>query len=173
MDPNHPNIRARGTRKNVGKPPVRVITHLPSEARAQWVNEELDRAGAVVQVARTAPAIVMALTEDPPPIPQVLVVDIDNIAPADLFDLHMVRERGWCGRIIALGVVPPALRQSLGIERVLNTPFSTGALGDAIAEIGFDAQTRKIPVFGDDETAAVPLMPVFIARSMARVRRQP
>ena len=175
MDGNQPNISARGTRQEVAKLPIRVITYVPTEARAQWVEAELHRAGATVQVARSASAIVQALTEDPTPVPQVLVVDIDAIAPADLFDLHIMRERGWCGHIIALGVVPPPLRASLGVERVLNTPFSSGSLTGAIADIGFDNTTCRIPVFSEPTTengVAVtgPVLPVFAMPSTARVR---
>jgi len=184
-----PHILARGTRRNLSTPAVRVVMFAPNPQRASWIESELDRPTVVRQIARTVEQIVCALIEDPTPRPQVLVVDLDAVTPGDLLYLHIVRERGWCGRIIGLGVVPPALRASLGIERVLNTPFVRDSLADAIQEIGFHATTKKIPVFDDNALDAAtlpqisPLMrprmmrmaaePTFSARSPARVIRTP
>lgn len=183
-----PHLLARGTRRDVSSPSVRVVMFAPNDQRASWIESELNCATIVTQIARTVEQIVCALIEDPTPRPQVLVVDLDAVTPGDLLYLHLVRERGWCGRIIGLGIVPPALRASLGIERVLNTPFVRDSLADAIQEIGFHATTKKIPVFDDSALEAAtlpqitPLMrprimrmaePTFTARSPARVIRTP
>lgn len=131
---NHPNTFPRGTRTTTLRkdPAVRVIVYAPAEQRASWIDNELARLDAIVQTARSVAQIIDALVEDPPPRPQVLVVDLDAISAGDLLYLHLVRERGWCGRIIGLGTAPPSLRSSLGIERMLNTPFVRDSLADAI-----------------------------------------
>ena len=186
---HHPNTFARGTRTTTQskEPPLRVIVFAPAEQRASWIDSELGRLDALVQIARSVEQIIGALVEDPPPRPQVLVIDLDAIAPGDLLYLHQIRERGWCGRIIGLGTAPQALRASLGIERMLNTPFVRDSLSDAIAEIGFHNATKKIPLFDDAAiaAAAIPLTvqpprpritmsrlkatPAFTARRPARV----
>lgn len=140
--------------------------------RALWVEKEIGRVNAVMQIGRHVEQVVSALIEDPPPRPQVLVVDFDAIRPVDLLQLHAVREHGWCGRIIGLGVVPAALRASLGIERVLNTPFDADSLRDAVAEIGFETQTKAIPVMFDDLEPAIAVRAqhtkVVVARTRSR-----
>jgi hypothetical protein len=157
---NHPNILARGTRTTSTRqkdPAVRVIVFAPAEQRASWIDSEIARCDALVQIARSVEQIIGALVEDPPPRPQVLVVDLDAITAGDLMYLHLIRERGWCGRIIGLGTAPPALRMSLGVERMLNTPFVQDSLADAIGEIGFHAATKKIPLFDDAAITAASL----------------
>jgi hypothetical protein len=148
-DKVHPRILARGTRTKDAAPTLRVIVHALEDQRAQWIERELSAVDAVVQIGRNVEQIVAALIEDPPPRPQVLVVDFDTISAGDLLHLHAVREHGWCGRIIGIGVVPAPLRASLGIERVLNTPLVRDTLRDSISEIGFHASTRRIPVLDD------------------------
>lgn len=165
----HPNTFARGTRTSRRKDPaVRVIVFAPAEQRATWIDNELERIDAVVQTARSVAQIIDALVEDPPPRPQVLVLDLDSIKAGDLLYLHLVRERGWCGRIIGLGTAPPALRASLGIERMLNTPFVRDSLADAVGEIGFHTATKKIPLF-DDAAVTAASLPITIAPPRPRI----
>ena len=172
----HPNTFARGTRTTTQRrdPALRVIVYAPAEQRAAWIDSELGRLEALVQIARSVAQIIDALVEDPPPRPQVLVVDLDSIAPGDLLYLHLIRERGWCGRIIGLGTAPQALRSSLGIERMLNTPFVRDSLSDAINEIGFHAMTKKIPLFDDAAVTAASLpltiQPVRPRITMSRLK---
>jgi hypothetical protein len=177
---NHPNILARGTRTTTQQrkdPALRVIVFAPAEQRASWIENELSRLDALVQIARSVEQIIGALVEDPPPRPQVLVVDIDAISPGDLLYLHLIRERGWCGRIIGLGTAPQALRSSLGIERMLNTPFVRDSLSDAIGEIGFHTATKKIPLFDDAAVTAASLpltvQPVRPRITMSRLKTTP
>jgi hypothetical protein len=167
---NHPNTFARGTRTTTQRrdPALRVIVFAPAEQRAAWIDSELTRVDALVQIARSVEQIVGALVDDPPPRPQVLVVDLDAISAGDLLYLHLIRERGWCGRIIGLGTAPQALRLSLGIERMLNTPFVRDSLSDAINEIGFHAMTKKIPLF-DDAAVAAASLPLIIQPIRPRV----
>ena len=167
---NHPNTFARGTRTTTQKrdPAVRVIVYAPSAQRASWIDSELGRIDALVQIARSVAQIIEALVEDPPPRPQVLVVDLDAISAGDLLYLHLIRERGWCGRIVGLGTAPQALRSSLGIERMLNTPFVRDSLSDAINEIGFHAMTKKIPLF-DDAAVTAASLPLTIQPARPRI----
>lgn len=166
---HHPNTLARGTRTSQHKDPaLRVIVYAPGEQRGTWIHSELSRVEALVQIARSVEQIIGALVEDPPPRPQVLVLDLDAIAAGDLLYLHQVRERGWCGRIIGLGTAPPALRASLGIERMLNTPFVRDSLADAIEEIGFHAATKKIPLF-DDAAIAAASLPLTVQPARPRI----
>lgn len=120
------------------------MIYSPSVERAQRLGDEL-AAHAIVQIGRGVVDVVAALVEDPPPRPQIFVVDIDAIAAADLFHLHVIREQGWCGTIIAIGTVPLALRRSLNIDRVLPQKHHDGALRQAIGNIRFDQQTLQIP----------------------------
>lgn len=168
---NHPNTFARGTRTTTTQqkdPALRVIVYAPAEQRASWIDNELARVEALVQTARSVEQIISALIDDPPPRPQVLVVDLDAISAGDLLYLHQVRERGWCGRIIGLGTAPQALRSSLGIERMLNTPFVRDSLSDAIGEIGFHAATRKIPLF-DDAAVTAASLPLTVQPARPRI----
>lgn len=146
------------------------MVHAANAHRSLWVEKELGRVNAVIQLGRHVEHVVSALIEDPPPRPQVLVVDFDAISSVDLLQLHAIREHGWCGRIIGLGVVPPPLRASLGIERVLNTPFDANSLRDAIAEIRFDAQTKAIPVMLDDAEPASAVRAQHTRVAVARTR---
>jgi hypothetical protein len=100
----------------------------------------------MVQIGFSVAQVVSALVEDPPPRPQILVADFDDMSAGELMHLHVLREQGWFGRIIALGGVPPALRSSLAIERVLAVPRARHALRDAITNAGFLAATTKLPI---------------------------
>lgn len=125
---------------------VRAVVYAPVEARAEWVERELHGEEIVIQIGRGVADVISALTDDPPPRPQILVVDFDAIHPGEILELHAVRERGWTGMIFALGNVPPDLRRSLRIEEVL-TKLRDNALRGAVSEVGFDAQTRRLPIF--------------------------
>lgn len=89
--------------------------------------------------------VLATLLDLPAPRPQILIIDFDSLHPAELFELHMIRERGWFGTIISLGKAAAALRASLGVERTFEL-LDDHALRTAIAEMGFDAETRRIPV---------------------------
>ncbi len=148
-----PAVLPRGTRDNL-TPPVRVVVHAPREAMALRVYRELSSHEIIVQNGRTIEHVVAALVEDPAPRPQVLVVDIDCLTPRAVFELHAIRERGWFGRMIGIGAVPPSLRRSLGIEQVLAPTAIDGRLRSAVAASDFTAPTRKLPI----ETATGPVL---------------
>ena len=145
--PVHPRLHTRGgTDRASDGTLIRVLVYAPSPTRASWVEAELQDKTVMVQIGFSVDHVVSALTEDPPPRPQILVADFDDIAPVEVMHLHALREQGWFGRIIALGTVAPALRTSLAIEHVLGAPYVRDALRGVITNAGFLTQTTKLPV---------------------------
>lgn len=143
----HPRLQARAS--GLGDhAQVRVLVYARQAPRASWVETELQHRTVIVQLGFSVAQVVSALVEDPPPRPQILVADFDDMDAGELFHLQVLREQGWFGRIIALGDVPETLCQSLSIERVIGTPFPRDALRDAITEPGAGPQlTTKMPAF--------------------------
>src|SRR5262245_4751577 len=146
--PAHPRLHSRGAleRSESEGGLIRVLIYAKSQARAAWIEAELQDRSVIVQIGFSVDQVVSALVEDPPPRPQVLVADFDAMNPGEILHLHLLRDHGWFGRIIALGDVPPALRSSLSIECVIDTPFVRDALRDMITDTGFGAQTTRLPV---------------------------
>jgi len=145
--PVHPRVQLRGAEPsaNAGDK-VRVLVYVRSPTRSPWVEAELAHKTVIVQIAFSVAHVISALVEDPPPRPQILVADFDDMEPGELMDLHLLREQGWFGRIIALGELPASLCSSLAIERVLGAPFERDALRVVIIESGFVAATTKLPI---------------------------
>lgn len=145
----HPRVHARTVaeeRPVAAGALIRVLVYTPSESHARWVETELDHEDVMVQIGFSVEHVVSALVEDPPPRPQILVADFDAMAAGELMHLHVLREQGWFGRIIALGNLPPSLRSSLSIEHVLRPPFVRDALREVIANTGFVAPTTRLPI---------------------------
>ena len=124
---------------------VRVLVYARRPERASWVEDELKYHAVMTQLGFSVEHLVSALVEDPPPRPQILIADFDDMNAGELLHLQNLREQGWFGRIIALGDVPSELCASLSIERVIPAPFTPGSLRDAIAEPGFANRTMKMP----------------------------
>lgn len=149
----HPRTRSREAPKpllSLELDPIaadspRAIVYARTE-RASWIDRELERTDTVVQIARSIAHIISATVDDPPPRPQILIIDIDGLSAGELLELHAVRERGWCGTIIALGRAPAALRRSLAIGCVLGAPFIDDALRDQITAYREAASTATIPI---------------------------
>ena len=110
-----------------------------------WIEAELANQGYEREIAATVRELVYLLVAEGPQRPQVLIADLDGMSAADVLELHSIRERGWFGSIIALGTVAQDLRTSLNIEHVLARPLQGGALRKALAKIGLDRPTTKIP----------------------------
>lgn len=144
--PSHPRLVAKGTRAQLGsdRPAVRAIVYAPDPLRAEWIEHELAREHIVIQTGRGVAGIVAALLDDPPPRPQILVADFEHLSAAAIVELHAVRERGWTGTVIAVGKLEPAFRRSLGVTHVLER-VAVDDLRRAVRELGFEAQTRRIP----------------------------
>ena len=128
------------------KSSVRAVVYAPVASRSAWVEGELVREEIVIQTARTITEVIAALVDDPAPRPQILVIDFDAMSAAEVLELHSIRDRGWFGTIFAIGRVPIGLRKSLRIEQVLGS-LVDNALRVAVSEVGFDAQTRRLPIF--------------------------
>jgi hypothetical protein len=128
------------------KPAVRAIVYAPVAKRSEWIERELVREEIMIQTARSIVEVIAAVVDDPPPRPQILVLDFDSLSAAEVLELHSIRERGWFGTIFALGKVPVDLRKSLRIEQVLGS-LVDNSLRVAVSEVGFDAQTRRLPIF--------------------------
>lgn len=138
---------ARGTRDAVAPgEQIRTLVFAPSPERAAWVEAELSRApiSISIQVGRRVRNVVSALVRDPPPRPHVLIVDFDAVSPAELIELHAIRDEGWTGRLIGLGNVPPDLRTSLDVERVL-AELVRDSLLDCVAGTRHAGATVPIP----------------------------
>src|SRR5260221_5199242 len=123
MASGHPNTRARSPSDNN----TRVLLLVP-EATVTAIEQELAGQAITLQVACNVTIAVRALVEDPPPRATIFVIDFDAIGAAQLFELHSIRERGWFGAVIGLGVVPTELKGSLAIGNVLSQPLRPGAL---------------------------------------------
>jgi hypothetical protein len=143
----HPRLykRAAPDHLNAAGAIVRVLVYVPSPIRASWIEAELAHRSVIVQIGFSVDQVVSALVEDPPPRPQVLVADFDAMGPGELMQLHVLRDRGWFGRIIALGDLPPSLRSSLAIDRVLGTSLIRNALREVI-NIELIAPQARIPL---------------------------
>lgn len=144
----HPRLHSRFTESAVSAGEVvRVLLYSPAPARTAWIEGELaDNRSVMMQIGFSIAQVVSALVEDPPPRPQILVADFDDMNPGEIMHLHVIREQGWFGRIIAVGDLPPTLVTSLAVECVL-TPFARDALRDVITNSRFVAATTKMPVF--------------------------
>jgi len=126
-----------------------VLAFAPESEVEDWIISEISRLDAFVQIARNVENVIAALIEDPPPRPAIVVVDFDKMQAGEMLQLHAIREQGWCGVIIGVGLIPIPLRSSLGIERVVPLPASDGDLERAIESIGVAAKTVRIPVRRD------------------------
>jgi hypothetical protein len=143
----HPRLQTR-TAGLVDQALVRVLVYARRAPRASWVEAELQHRAVMVQLGFSVAQVVSALVEDPPPRPQILVADFDDMDPGELLYLQVLREQGWFGRIIALGDVPSTLCESLSIERVIGKPFPRDALREVISDPGSGPQcTTKMPAF--------------------------
>jgi hypothetical protein len=138
----HPNLRVRRPRSAGGV--VRAMVLAPVPAIAAWIEDELSQCQATWQLGRTIEQAVAGLTEDPPPRAQLLIVDLDALAPGDLLGLHAIRDLGWFGLVYGLGSAPPELRRSLGIHRLIAPPYGAGTLAEAVAAAGLLVATTRM-----------------------------
>jgi hypothetical protein len=155
-DTQPPRVRARGTPRTEqpgpSGEPMRVLVFAPEKARAAWIEGELARLTVTIQAARRVRTAVAALIKDPPPRPQLLIVDFDAVSAAELLELHAIRDAGWAGPVIGLGSVPIELRMSLGVGHVVGALVRDSLL-DCIAGTTHGAVTVAMPVIltSDDD----------------------
>lgn len=153
MAPTHPRLRSRDLPIR-DRCALRVLAFAPNSSQVDWISAEIARADALVQIERNVENVIAALLEDPAPRPALMVVDFDKMDAGEMLQLHAVREQGWCGVVIGVGMIPLPLRSSLGIERVIPLPAKDGALAQAIEAVGFNTQTVRIPVRRDPDSMA-------------------
>ena len=139
----HPRQRAATPRSGTACP-LRVMIYSADEARGAVLERALD--GFMIQLARNTRSLINALALDPPPRPQVLVIEIDPLSPLELLEIHRLRDSGWFGTIIALGDVPPSLRRSLGVEIMFPLAPAAALLRETISGLPFETQTTRLPV---------------------------
>ena len=138
----HPRTQVRRPRSPSTKQIA--IAYAPDSEVASWIEHELVGERASLQLARAIREVVAALIEDPPPRPQMSIIDFDTLTPAQVLDLHRIREQGWFGSIIALGEVSDDLRASLNIDQVIPRPFRTDVLRKAVRALGLMRPTTKM-----------------------------
>ena len=110
---------------------------------AKWVREELTHPRYSLEIVDDTAALVSTLTTGAPPFPQVLIVDLDELSPTEILGLHSLRDGGWFGAIIAIGVAPAELRASLAIEYAV-PPFRPGLLSRTLRELGLSRSTTRM-----------------------------
>jgi hypothetical protein len=141
-------VRARGTPTDelARGEQLRTLIFAPERTRAAWIERELCHAPITIQIGRRIRTIVAALVKDPPPRPQLLIVDFDAVSADEIVELHAVRQSGWDGRLIAVGNVWPELRASLAIDDVLAPPLVRDSLLDCVAGTRHATVTISCPV---------------------------
>lgn len=146
-----PRLRVRGTpNKDVAAgEQIRTMVYAPEPARAAWIERELSHPPITIQVGRRVRTVVAALVRDPPPRPDVLIVDFDALSPVELLELHAIRQEGWFGRLIGIGNVPAELCISLGIDHVFAEPLIRDSLLDCVAGTNHAVTTTACPVIPD------------------------
>ncbi len=119
----HPNIVKRAVIDSV-------VIYSPEAYIQQWMEQELVETGVSIQIAKRVEGVLAALITDPPPRPQVLVVDVDATKLAQLSRLVDIRCAGWRGRIIGIG----DRRVDLLLDHRISAPFRTGDLRAALLD---------------------------------------
>ena len=110
---------------------------------AKWIREELTHPRYSLEIVDDTAKLVTALTTGSPPFPQVVIVDLDELSPSEILGLHSLRDGGWFGAIVAIGVAPAELRVSLSIEYAV-PPFRPGLLSRTLRELGLSRSTTKM-----------------------------
>jgi hypothetical protein len=141
-----PDTARAGAAQMLRENSLLAAVYAPNPAVQRWIESELDRDGCMMQSARSIQGLTKALTLDPAPRPNLLIIDLDGIEPVELIALHELRQQGWFGSIIGVGHAPAALRTSLMIDQVLTPPLVQDQLRDAIAELRAPQPTVRLPV---------------------------
>ena len=133
--------RARSTRRRARVGRDRVLVFAPDEAMLRWIEHELFGERVTAQVVDSLVDVVTTLTLVPPPWPQLLILDVAAISPADLELLGSIRAAGWPGMVIAVGDPSDELRRALAIDVVLPRTYQAETLRTAIKHVGIDRPT--------------------------------
>ena len=120
------------------------MVYAPGSRRQSWITSELEQTDADYEIASDVRDVFAALIDAPLPRPAVLIVDFERMHAGDILELHMLRERGWCGIVVGVGAVSRPLRTSMSIERIIEP--ATDSLATAIGNLGFTDRTMRIPL---------------------------
>lgn len=114
--------------------PVAAFVRDPSLLR--WIATEFRHLDAVLRITYSHTDMAACLLRDPPPRPRMLLVSIDELSSEELCALKRVRDGGWRGSVIALSRsrMLPALRNALGVDRLLTPPFVQDLFADILRE---------------------------------------
>lgn len=107
-----------------------VLIYSPEAYIQQWMEHELLETGLPIQVAKRIDGVLAALVTDPPPRPQVLIIDVDGPRLNEIARLVDVRCAGWRGKIIGIG----ERRVDLLLDQRIEPPFRTGDLRAALLD---------------------------------------
>ncbi|HEX5062437.1 MAG TPA: hypothetical protein VFV99_23860 [Kofleriaceae bacterium] len=105
-----------------------------SEVR-RWIEHEMFGERVSVDFVDAVPDILTSLTLVPPPWPQLLIIDLDAIARAEVDQLATIREAGWPGMVIALGDPGVTVQRSLDIDIVVPRSLKCEQLRNALKEL--------------------------------------
>jgi len=121
-----------------------VLVFAPDARVLRWIEHELFGETISTQIVDALADVVTSLTLVPPPWPQLLIVDADAIAPAEVELLSVIRTAGWPGMVIAIGEASAHLERSLGIDLVLPRTLECELLRKALKNVG--SQRPTIPM---------------------------
>jgi len=101
-----------------------------------WIEHELFGEPVSSTVVEALTDVVANLTLIPPPWPNYLIIDANEISSADVLLLGAIREAGWPGIVIAIGDVCRETHSSLGIDIVVSRNFRSEQLRNALKQAG-------------------------------------
>jgi hypothetical protein len=102
----------------------RIVVYASGSRSRRWIDEELIGEPETVLWVETASCAREMLTH----ISQILIVDVESLAPGDVAELQQARDDGWAGRLIALGHVAPVLRRRLHVTHEIGRPLGSETL---------------------------------------------
>lgn len=131
--------RARSPRRRSSDGNDRVLIYTSDANLLRSIEHELFGERLTSQVVNSLTDVVTNLTLVPPPWPQYLIVDADELSSADAHLLGAIREAGWQGVVIAIGDASTETRESLGIDVVLPRRFGNEVLRNALKQAAMAA----------------------------------
>lgn len=120
--------RAQVTRRRNLDERDRVLVFARDPAVLRWIDHELFGERVSTTVVSTLTDVVASLTLVPPPWPRYLIIDAQEISPADIRLMAAIREAGWPGVVLAVGDASSAVHQSLGIDVTIPRCFGSEVL---------------------------------------------
>src|SRR5262245_23158668 len=120
---------------------VLIYAHDPSVVA--WIEHELFGEAVSMRIAANPAEVISALTSDPRPRAQILILDVAALKPQDGSALASIRGAGWPGVVIAIGEASDQLRRALDIDRVLPLPLRAESLR-TIVRGGSDRPTAPL-----------------------------